>query len=61
MAERPALTILGLSMYTSFSREIDTALLLNGFAHYTGLSRFFHFDLDEITCFAFDGRLEHAL
>ncbi len=30
--EQPALTILGLNVYTSFSREMDTASLLDGFA-----------------------------
>jgi hypothetical protein len=32
VVERPALTILGLNVYTSFSREMDTASLLDGFA-----------------------------
>ncbi|PSR30719.1 MAG: hypothetical protein C7B46_17625 [Sulfobacillus benefaciens] len=30
--EKPALTILGLSAYTSFSREMDTTSLLDDFA-----------------------------
>lgn len=30
--EKPALTILGLNVYTTFAREMDTASLLDGFA-----------------------------